>query len=625
MNPFFRRSQRHQAHTSKPSTLDHKAIKQMILDRATHPAIRETLESLLTYQIREPSSPDLATKTSIKRLQGRITAFQILRSRFLKSTSQTGVSRRREVGSLHLRERQVREMSHFRDKSRSGAKRKGSQVQEMLERFTALEKRNVKQQKQRNTDRKSSFWRGIKSLEEKRTSQTDLISKIQKRRGSTDLSELPQRKSNDFQKIKPNESQCVLKRLPDDSPIKKLTDSKESTDSQELYLPEGQLARVTLIRLALVSRGSRSHYNTWESLRGKRRGSKHRRCAEWCVDGDAVPSRMTMEQPGRTWSSNAPQRRVNEPSTARERVDSVDAYGFERSEEFDYESYEELMSEYLMVLTRRSIKWSKMLRGKQSIDRSMTVKRYIRKGVPGEHRPLVWSVCSGAQEQMEKHPGYYHSLLEKPHEPKLEESIRTDLHRTFPDNVYFRKSSEPCLQDSLYNVLLAYGKHNRAVGYCQGMNFLAGLLLLVCKEEEVVFWLMEALLGRILPDYYTGSMLGLKVDSEVLAELVRLRVPAVWTLLQNQGVLWTLVVSRWFICLYIDILPIETVLRIWDCLFYEGSKILFRVALTLIRHHQDLILQAQNLPDICNHFKQITRGAYVEDCHHFMKVRPLQS
>lgn len=141
-------------------------------------------------------------------------------------------------------------------------------------------------------------------------------------------------------------------------------------------------------------------------------------------------------------------------------------------------------------------------------------------------------------------------------------------------------------------------------------------------------------------------MLGLKVDQEVLDELVRIKVPAVWGLLQDHGVMWTLLVSRWFICLFIDVLPVEvdfksleifwrgclsvswccvcasqTVLRIWDCLFYEGSKILFRVALTLIHHHQDQILQAQNLPDVCERFKRITRGAFVEDCHAFMQVQ----
>ncbi|XP_066516240.1 growth hormone-regulated TBC protein 1-A [Hoplias malabaricus] len=318
-------------------------------------------------------------------------------------------------------------------------------------------------------------------------------------------------------------------------------------------------------------------------------------------------------------SSSQPQVRINVPSTAKERVPSVDPYGFERSDDFDYESYEELMSEYLAVLTRRSIKWSKLLQGKSKIDKSLKVKRYVRKGVPNEHRALIWMAASGSQEQMEKNPGYYHSLLQAQHDPKLVEAIYTDLHRTFPDNVQFRKTAEPCLQKSLYNVLLAYGHHNKAVGYCQGMNFIAGYLIIITKDEEKSFWLMEALIGKILPDYYTPTMLGLKTDQEVLGELVKVKVPAVWQVMAEHNVMWTLVVSRWFICLYIDILPVETVLRIWDCLFYEGSKILFRVALTLIRHNQALILQARNLPDICDRFKQITKGAFVEDCHMFMQ------
>lgn len=65
---------------------------------------------------------------------------------------------------------------------------------------------------------------------------------------------------------------------------------------------------------------------------------------------------------------------------------------------------------------------------------------------------------------------------------------------------------------------------------------------------------------------------------------------------------------------------LQTVLRVWDCLFYEGSKVLFRVALTLIIHHQPEILRARSLPDVCQCFKQITSGAFTLDCHTFMQV-----
>lgn len=149
-------------------------------------------------------------------------------------------------------------------------------------------------------------------------------------------------------------------------------------------------------------------------------------------------------------------------------------------------------------------------------------------------------------------------------------------------------------------------------------------------------------------DYYSPEMLGLKTDQEVLGELVRTKLPAVAALMDGHGVLWTLVVSRWFICLFVDILPVEvsvlhaslgpgmarvtwrrcaislfslqTVLRIWDCLFNEGSKIIFRVALTLIKQHQAFILEATSFADICEKFKEITKGSFVTECHTFMQV-----
>lgn len=81
-------------------------------------------------------------------------------------------------------------------------------------------------------------------------------------------------------------------------------------------------------------------------------------------------------------------------------------------------------------------------------------------------------------------------------------------------------------------------------------------------------------------------------------------------------------VYHWSIAIKFSVFVLlQTVLRIWDCLFYEGSKILFRVALTLIHHNEVLIQQAQSLPDICQTFKQITSGPFVDDCHTFMQVK----
>jgi hypothetical protein len=40
--------------------------------------------------------------------------------------------------------------------------------------------------------------------------------------------------------------------------------------------------------------------------------------------------------------------------------------------------------------------------------------------------------------------------------------------------------------------------------------------------------------------------------------------------------------SRWFLCLYINALPPEAVFRLWDCVLCGGASALFEVALGVI-------------------------------------------
>ncbi len=62
--------------------------------------------------------------------------------------------------------------------------------------------------------------------------------------------------------------------------------------------------------------------------------------------------------------------------------------------------------------------------------------------------------------------------------------LLADMHRTFPDNVLFKSKAEPSLQRALYNVLLAYGHHNMAVGYCQVKIRVSSHCLQACLPKE---------------------------------------------------------------------------------------------------------------------------------------------
>ena len=66
-------------------------------------------------------------------------------------------------------------------------------------------------------------------------------------------------------------------------------------------------------------------------------------------------------------------------------------------------------------------------------------------------------------------------------------------------------------------------------------------------------------------------------------------------------------------------LPVQTMARVWDALFSEGPKILYRVALTLLKDCAPDMLAADNTGDLISAIK-----ACCHDCHDrdaLMKVR----
>ena len=63
---------------------------------------------------------------------------------------------------------------------------------------------------------------------------------------------------------------------------------------------------------------------------------------------------------------------------------------------------------------------------------------------------------------------------------EVDEIIRRDIHRTFPELPHFNLSEK---RAALFNILKAYSLNDLEVGYCQGMGFVAGIILLYLPEE----------------------------------------------------------------------------------------------------------------------------------------------
>lgn len=275
------------------------------------------------------------------------------------------------------------------------------------------------------------------------------------------------------------------------------------------------------------------------------------------------------------------------------------------------------MSRYMRILAKRAQRW-RTLKDNSYDKKTSTLKRFIRKGIPSDYRRNVWMKISGAETLRSNSDLTYSDLKQKLTNNTILETIKIDLPRTFPDNLYFTNHSH--LPNSLFNVLATFAHQNVKVGYCQGLNYIAGLLLLATKDEESSFWLLKVIVENILPEYYITTMKGLLIDLNVLDELVSKSEPIVHSHIEQIGMPWAIGCTKWFICLYSEVLPTETVLRIWDSLFFEGSKIIFRVALSLIKLHKKEILECDELGDLITCFRNMKNHQSIIDCHQFMNV-----
>ena len=148
------------------------------------------------------------------------------------------------------------------------------------------------------------------------------------------------------------------------------------------------------------------------------------------------------------------------------------------------------------------------------------------------------------------------------------------------------------------------------MSYCQSLNYLVGAFLLHCGEEES-FWLLVTLLEDILPaNYYNPELTGMRVDSYVLDELIKERLPKLHAHLHKLDVETTAFASGWFMRLFIEVFPIETSMRVLDLVFSEGTKILFRVALSYLKLHESDLEQRFHMGEVLHYLNHSTRRLF---------------
>ena len=129
-------------------------------------------------------------------------------------------------------------------------------------------------------------------------------------------------------------------------------------------------------------------------------------------------------------------------------------------------------------------------------------------------------------------------------------------------------------------MLAAYAKHAPEVGYCQGMNYLVGLILIGVDYDEVsAFVTLEKLLGDYgqLSSMYSGQLIKLFSLSDHIYTWMLTEEPELEQLITNHGVPLTTLLAGPFMAIFANILPLNTCLLILDRLILHKENALIDI------------------------------------------------
>ncbi|KAJ2742160.1 GTPase-activating protein [Coemansia sp. BCRC 34301] len=254
--------------------------------------------------------------------------------------------------------------------------------------------------------------------------------------------------------------------------------------------------------------------------------------------------------------------------------------------------------------------WGALISDYDRVSRASPRKlaRAVHAGIPAPIRGTVWQLMSGSRgadsaalgAEFRRLVGQRAAGEEQTRHEKL---IRQDVVRTFPRDPYFREAGGAG-QEGLYAVLRVYSLHDSEVGYCQGLAFVAGALLLHMPDEEA-FCVLARLMGAYgLRGHFLPSMDDLHLRLFQLDHVLHSTLPRVARHLDAHGVKPTMYAAQWLMTLFAYRLPLALAVRLFDLVFAEGLDALLRVSVAVLKRSQARLLALDEMGAIIHYLNE---------------------
>ncbi|XP_011885516.1 PREDICTED: TBC1 domain family member 4 isoform X3 [Cercocebus atys] len=273
-----------------------------------------------------------------------------------------------------------------------------------------------------------------------------------------------------------------------------------------------------------------------------------------------------------------------------------------RKVKLDYEEVGACQKEVLIT-------WDKKLlncRAKIRCDME-DIHTLLKEGVPKSRRGEIWQFLALQYRLRHRLPNKqqppdvsYKELLKQL--TAQQHAILVDLGRTFPTHPYFSVQLGPG-QLSLFNLLKAYSLLDKEVGYCQGISFVAGVLLLHMSEEQAFEMLKFLMYDLGFRKQYRPDMMSLQIQMYQLSRLLHDYHRDLYNHLEENEISPSLYAAPWFLTLFASQFSLGFVARVFDIIFLQGTEVIFKVALSLLSSQETLIMECESFENIVEFLK----------------------
>ena len=191
-----------------------------------------------------------------------------------------------------------------------------------------------------------------------------------------------------------------------------------------------------------------------------------------------------------------------------------------------------------------------------------------------------------------------------------EDVILKDINRTFPNHPFFDQAQYGLYgQYALYRVLGKFSSMYPKVGYCQGMNYIVGFLLMVSgsAESEVFSFFIHLCEEFSLFECFSEEMQGLHKKMWMFDKLLKKFSPELSNHFIAQELTEDMWIFKWFLSLYTTVFDLKSIPVIWRFILERGPRGLFELGLGILSLLKAELLKS-DLSEILQIFDELSSG-----------------